>query len=154
MDRRDFMKGILAAGVAPAIVKAENIMRINPQIIDTPPSKLILPPGVDLREVAELTIHSTDGRILGRVPLGYDGAPYRESEDFGSIRQPLIPLKEMVMQESGYATHMTLEMPDPLNRSLTRKFHQPIQSHGFNLSSRQVMTGMSVKMTPFFVVIR
>lgn len=33
MNRRDFMKGILAAGMAPAIVKAENIMRINPRIL-------------------------------------------------------------------------------------------------------------------------
>ena len=34
MNRRDFMKGILAAGIAPAIVKAENLMRINPQLVD------------------------------------------------------------------------------------------------------------------------
>jgi hypothetical protein len=28
MERRDFLKGILAAGVAPAVVKAENLMKI------------------------------------------------------------------------------------------------------------------------------
>ena len=34
MNKRDFMKGILALGIAPAIVKAENLMRIaTPKII-------------------------------------------------------------------------------------------------------------------------
>ncbi len=34
MNRRDFLKGILAAGIAPAIVKAANIMPVR-QISDT-----------------------------------------------------------------------------------------------------------------------
>lgn len=38
MNRRGFLKAILAAGIAPAIVKAENIMRIQPQKIITPES--------------------------------------------------------------------------------------------------------------------
>lgn len=37
MKRRDFLKGILAAGVAPAVVKAENIMKI------AVPPKILVP---------------------------------------------------------------------------------------------------------------
>jgi hypothetical protein len=33
MDRRGFLGGILALGAAPAIVRAESIMRISPQIV-------------------------------------------------------------------------------------------------------------------------
>lgn len=33
MKRRDFLKAMLACASAPAIVKANNIMRINPKII-------------------------------------------------------------------------------------------------------------------------
>jgi hypothetical protein len=39
MKRRDFLKAILATGMAPAIVKAENIMRIY-----VPPEKKIIMP--------------------------------------------------------------------------------------------------------------
>ena len=56
MNRRDFMKGILAAACAPAIVKAENIMRINPRII--------VP-----RDIATLAIMNSHGDILGCAPL-------------------------------------------------------------------------------------
>jgi hypothetical protein len=150
------MKGILVSGMAPAIVKAENIMRINPQrIIDTPPTKLIIPPGagIDLREVAELFIHSADGRILGRVPLGYDGAPYREGDDL-TIRQMLKPLGDMVIQETGLATHMVMEMPDPLDRSKTRRFEQPIERFSrVHLSSRQVAVGNEIEFSRLFVAI-
>ena len=33
MNRRDFMKGILAAGIAPAICKAEWLMPVNSRIL-------------------------------------------------------------------------------------------------------------------------
>jgi len=42
MDRRDFLKTILATATAPAIVKADNIMKIW-----TPPEKKIIYPAIE-----------------------------------------------------------------------------------------------------------
>lgn len=45
MDKRSFMAAIFAASAAPAIVRAESIMRINPRIVA---SKLLLP--IDIKD--------------------------------------------------------------------------------------------------------
>lgn len=37
MDRRGFLRGILAAAAAPAIVRAGSLMRINPTLVPPPP---------------------------------------------------------------------------------------------------------------------
>ena len=154
MNRRDFMKGILAAGMAPAIVKAENIMRINPRGLIVQERKLIIPPGVDAAEVARLFIHANDGRILSQVPMQYAGAPYRDESNFlRAMKQPLRAMGDMVAQSSGHADHMVLEMPDPLNPSIRRRYKQAIASHGFNLSSRQLVPGMDIKFTEICMVL-
>ena len=41
MNRRNFLKGMLAAAAAPAIVKAENIMRVKPPEIIRQPILLV-----------------------------------------------------------------------------------------------------------------
>ncbi len=65
MNRRDFMKGILAAAVAPAFVRAESLMPINSRIL-VPDRRLILPESA----TGFLTIHRGDGAELARVAMG------------------------------------------------------------------------------------
>ena len=54
MNRRGFLGAILAVGVAPEIVKAGSLMRINPEI-------LVVPHGIDVRPV--LDIAKIDAKI-------------------------------------------------------------------------------------------
>lgn len=66
MNRRDFMKGILAAGMAPAIVRAESLMPINSRIL-VPDKKLIVPQVDVVSPRGLLTIHTSDGTILASI---------------------------------------------------------------------------------------
>ena len=69
MNRRDFMKGILAAGMAPAIVKAENIMRITP----LERRNLWLPVS------GRIQIIGADGSVLGSEPFISEGESIRSA---------------------------------------------------------------------------
>ena len=57
MLRRSFLKGILLAGMAPAIVKAGSLMRINPEII-------IAPANLDLKAFAEAADEFSGNKML------------------------------------------------------------------------------------------
>ena len=51
MDRRGFLSGMIALAAAPAIVRADSLMRIFPMdareaLLDLVPTKLIIPPAM------------------------------------------------------------------------------------------------------------
>ncbi len=62
------MKGILAAGMAPAIVRAESLMPINSRIL-VPDKKLIVPQVDVVSPRGLLTIHTSDGTILASISV-------------------------------------------------------------------------------------
>ena len=64
MNRRDFMKGILAAGMAPAICRAENLMQINSRV---------LVPRYDLaRDMWVLSVEDIHGNVRAAIGLTRD----------------------------------------------------------------------------------
>jgi len=108
MNRRDFMKGILAAAMAPAIVKAENIMRINPRILTRDNNW-----GADFvpdRSVAVLYDQHRD--IIGWAPIDQKKTFHemRMAMLDGSIKPSDLEISEFNFhaQKSGIATRMEL----------------------------------------------
>jgi hypothetical protein len=94
MNRRDFMKGILAAGMAPAIVKAENIMRINPRILTMDNNW-----GADFvpdRSVAVL--YDPYKRIIGWAPIN-------QNKTFHEMRMAMLDgtIKASDLEVSGFS---------------------------------------------------
>ena len=66
MNRRSFLKGLGILGVAPAIVKAENIMRIW-----TPPKDIVIPDMVFLNGVLQTPEQLANPTHAGNYLLSY-----------------------------------------------------------------------------------
>lgn len=100
MNRRDFMKGILAVGMAPAIVKAENIMRINPDHLIVPKPVFA---GVDIssgQSRGTIVLLNNAGKALARMDIGFDW-----TEMLGKS----INLDPMIVSETGIINSIALE---------------------------------------------
>ena len=66
MNRRSFLKGLGILGAAPAIVKAENIMKIW-----TPPKDIIIPDMVFLNGVLQSPAEMANPKFAGHYILSY-----------------------------------------------------------------------------------
>lgn len=68
MNRRGFLQGILAAGMAPAIVRASSLMKLAP-------SGLLLPPPFTPLELGDgtLELYSAGGTLLAAIGMSKTG---------------------------------------------------------------------------------
>lgn len=100
MNRRNFLQAMLAACAAPAIVKAENIMRINPRII-TPEATLLRTAFIDKvidDSVMHLALIDPYGKVLSTttVPVDFDN---KQTATFDPIAK------------SGVVDHVRIQTP-------------------------------------------
>lgn len=71
MNRRDFMRGILATCAAPAIVRAESLMPVN--------SRILIPRRDILLTGPSFLFLDNSGRILARCPIDIETGLLRSS---------------------------------------------------------------------------
>lgn len=77
MERRGFLRAMLAAGAAPAIVRASSLMKISETLVGTPPAIFVpyIASGNRILTIEEITRESV--RILATHQWGIIDRAYR-----------------------------------------------------------------------------